>query len=106
MDFDLIEKALAKFSGDPRSDNTKYGIIDTADIDSFDVAVEDAHFAAAHDIGFALSIRTPLRFAFVAKAPAAVSFFNQYKRLIDRLDTKLEVGIFDDVEQAKNWIFK
>lgn len=102
----VIQKALAKFSGDKRSDNIEYGIIDLLEIEDIDLSVKDAQFPAAHDIGFAYSLRNPVKFACIAKAEKAVSFLNYYKDLVDKAGTKLEVRIFEDMEEAKSWIFQ
>lgn len=99
-----IKTGLAKFSRDERSHSIDYGIIDFSEIESFNTQDRDIRIAAAHDIGFSLSRGQPTKFAFIASDPMATQFFNSYKEMVQSVDTKLQVQIFDNRESAMEWV--
>lgn len=98
-----IERANEEFYADPRSDRTRYQIIDATETASVEWAQRDITHVAAHDAGAAHG-NAKLRVAYVASDATIVSLLEKYVELARRMNSTWEFRGFADVAAAREWI--
>jgi len=99
-----VQNAIGEISSNSRSDYINYGIIDFTKIETFNIDKKDVAIPAAYDIGFSFSIKKTVKFAFVVTDVMAERFVQNYKKMVDEINSKLKIKIFNSLESAKEWI--
>ena len=92
-----------EFYDNPKSDTISYQIVDCLNIERFELDGETMLEIAALDYAASLSIRN-IKVALVGK-DAHVNMFNQqYIEYSTRLNSNWIIRIFENMEDARNWL--
>ena len=100
---DELFKFTNAFYSDPRSDDTKYQIVDCSHIEKFDLNDETMVELASLDAAASLTIRK-LKVALVGKAEHVKTINQEYREHYRSFSSNWTVKIFDDIDSARLWI--
>lgn len=98
-----IESANREFYGDPRSDRTRYQIIDTRQVDGVEWGDRSIKTTAAQDSGAERTLKN-VKVAYVATDPEIVSMMEGYVEISKALNSSWTFQGFEDLESAREWV--
>ncbi len=91
------------FSGDPRSDNCRYQILDASEVEEFVLSDFEINKMASNDIGIGFYVKK-FSVVLVSSKPIIRDAFQRYIQTCIRSNVTWKFHICDTLEQAREWL--
>lgn len=102
VSYQEIQAQNWEFYSNPKSDTTKYVLIDALEVTGLDWPQDEIKKIAAFDVGGSSTIKN-LKMAFVSDSEDVINKIAEYVEILIRQNTSWQFKLFETIREARQW---